>query len=97
MDHIDGAALANGHVHGIDDELGLHGIAHGPAYDPAGEGIQDDRKVQEACPCRDIGDVGNPEPVRLVSVEVSIHEVGSRAHPIVANRCSRAFAAADAL
>jgi hypothetical protein len=76
-------ALTDGHVHRIEHKLGLEVHSHRPAHDAPGEGVEDDRQVEESRPGRDIGDVCDPELVRLLGVEVPIDQVGRRPHALV--------------
>jgi hypothetical protein len=34
-----GVALGDGHIQGVQDQLGAKVVGHGPAHDPAREGI----------------------------------------------------------
>ena len=40
MNHGDGASLGQGHVHGIEHELRLQVVAHGPADNAAGQALR---------------------------------------------------------
>ncbi len=44
------ATPCDGHVEGVEDELGAQVAGHRPADDPAAEGVDDDRDVEEALP-----------------------------------------------
>ena len=97
MDDTPRLALPDRHVHRVDDELGLEVVSHRPSDDPAAEGVQDDRQIQESGPSRHIGDVRYPEHVRLMGIEVPVDQIAGRPQPFVADRGSRSPAAADAL
>ena len=45
-------------------EFDLHMISHGPADDLSAEEIHDGRQVQPTLRGRDVGDIGEPDPVR---------------------------------
>ena len=94
MDHADGASLRQGHVQSIKHELGFQSVAHRPADDPATVGIQHDGQVQEPGPGWDIGDVGHPELVGLIGVEVPVDQIAGRSHPFVPEGRAGGFAAA---
>ena len=96
MDHVDGAPLRQCHVQGIEHELGFKIMAHGPADDAPREGIQHNGQVQEPGPGRDIGDVGHPEPVWRIGVEIPVDQIASRPHPFVPEGRTGSFSAADA-
>jgi hypothetical protein len=59
-----GIALGDGHVEGVQDELGAQMVGHRPADDPPREGVQDHRQVQPALTGALLGDVGHPQLVR---------------------------------
>ena len=96
MDHVDGAPLRQCHVQGIEHELGFKIMAHGPADDAPREGIQHNGQVQEPGPGRDIGDVGHPEPVWRIGVEVPIDQIASGLNSFVPEGRAGGFAAANA-
>lgn len=53
-----------GLLQGIEDQAGPHGNGSPPAQDPPGVSVDDERDIDHAGPGRDVGVVGNPEPVR---------------------------------
>jgi hypothetical protein len=55
MDNRHRAALVQGHVQGIEDELGAQVCGHGPAHHAAAEGVDQHQQEQETRPGRDIG------------------------------------------
>ena len=72
-------------------------IRHGPAYDPTAEGIHDDGEEDKAGPRRNVGDIGNPETVKLGDIELPLDEVRSGARVGIAGGRSGAPAPVDAL
>jgi hypothetical protein len=48
----------------LEDEARLGGARHAPADDPPGIGVDDEGDIDEARPGGDIGEVGDPQPVR---------------------------------
>ena len=89
------AYAARSPFHLIEDELGLEIVAHDPTDDPATEGVDDDRQMQESYLGRDIGDVGEPEHVRAVRIEVAVDQIAGRTHPFILERDSCTFSPAD--
>src|SRR5271170_7409081 len=49
---------------------------HRPAHDPAAEGVEHDREIQESRPGRDVGDVSHPQAIRSGCDEVTIDQIG---------------------
>jgi len=72
-------------VEGGGDELGPHVRRDRPADDPAGEGVGDRGEVAGAAPRRQLGDVGDPEPVGPGGGEVAVDEVGEGCGILVAD------------
>jgi hypothetical protein len=83
MDHVAGPALLDGHVQGVQDEIGLQVGSHRPAHDAPGKRVEHDRRIQKAGPGRDVkpapgstgGDVGDPEHVGLLGEDVPVHQI----------------------
>lgn len=76
----DGAALGRaappeGHLDGVDDELGADVVGDGPPDDAAAERVEHDGQVHLALAGRVLGDVHHPQPVRSGRVEGPVHEV----------------------
>ena len=90
------SALLDGHVEGIEHELGAQVPGHRPAHDPAAEHVEDDGQVQESRQGRHVGDVSHPQPVRGVGVELALHQVRHRAGLGVAACGARPLAPAHA-
>ena len=59
-----GSAAVDGHLEGVDDELGAEVVGDRPADDPARVAVEHDRDVEPALPGAHVADVGDPEPVR---------------------------------
>lgn len=56
-------------------EVDLHVIAHRPADDLAAEEVDDGRQIQPTLSSRNVGDIGEPDPVRRCGGKVAIDEV----------------------
>ena len=67
--------LTDGHVEGVQDQLGAQVLSHRPAHNSPGEGVQDHRQVQPALTGVLLGDVGHPQPVWRWRQEVPFDEV----------------------
>ena len=94
MDHVSRPTLAEGHVQGVQNQLGSQMVGHRPADDPAAPDIHDDRQIEEARRGRDVGDVGDPQLVRAGGLEVAVHQIGRGSGLFVALRRDRAAAPA---
>ncbi len=66
--------------------------AGSPADDPPGVGVDDEGDIDEACPSRDIGKIGEPQTVRRGSVELSVHVIQRTGGRLVADRCPHRLA-----
>ena len=67
MDQLDvgaGAALAERHPQGVEDEVGAHVRGELPADDHPAVGVEHEREEDETFPAAQVGDVGDPELVR---------------------------------
>jgi hypothetical protein len=89
--------LADGHVEGVQDQLGAQVLSHRPAHNSPGEGVQDHRQVQPALVGALLGDVGHPQPVRPWRQEVPFDQVRRRCGGRVAACGAVPPAAVDAL
>ena len=110
VDHVARPALPDGHVHGVDDELRLEVVPHGPADDASRVRVEHDDQVQEAPPGRHVGDVVRraddppdrpltrltPELFGRVRRDVAADQIAGRAHPRIAERRAWSLASADA-
>src|SRR5271165_2121944 len=92
MDDAIGFATIDRHVERFQNEFGAQMIGHRPADDAPAVSVKHDREIQEACPGRDVGDVGNPELVGPLGGELPIDEIGRWPCIAIANRCRRRFA-----
>jgi hypothetical protein len=65
------------HLERVQDQLGAEMAGHRPADHGPAEGVHHDRQVEEAGPGRDVADVGHPESVRALGLEVALDEIRS--------------------
>ncbi len=72
-------ASPDGHLQGVDDELGTEVISDRPADDATREGIDHSRQVDLALCRRVLGDVAHPEGIGPVDGELAVDEVFARA------------------
>ena len=75
MDHVAGPPRRQRHVQGIEHQLFGQCRGHRPADNATAIRIEHDREIEKACPCRDVGDVGDPQPIRRCRREVALHQV----------------------
>ena len=61
----EGAALVQSLLQGIEHEVRPGRARYAPADDPAGKNVDDEGRIDEAAPGRDVGEVGDPQPVRV--------------------------------
>jgi hypothetical protein len=80
-----GTPVPDGHVEGVEDELGAEVVGHRPADHPTRVDIQDDGQIQPARPGRDVGDVSRPDTVGCGRSELAVDQVRSRRGPGVAS------------
>jgi hypothetical protein len=78
VNHAGGPTLGQGHVEGVEHQVGLEMGGHRPAYDPSAVDVEYDREIEEAGPRRDVGDVGDPELIRRGGREDAAHQIGGR-------------------
>ena len=62
--------------------VGVHARAGGPADDPAGEQVHDERRVAEPRPGRHVGEVDHPSAVRAGGGEVAAQQVAGDPVPL---------------
>jgi len=86
MDHPGGPPLRQRHVQCFEHQLGAQMSLHRPAHDPAAEGVQHYREIQEASPGRNVGDVSHPQPIRSGCDEVTLDQIGRRPRIAVTHR-----------
>jgi hypothetical protein len=94
MDHVPRPTLTEGHVQGIQNQLGSQMVCHRPADHLAAPDIHDDRQIEEARHGRNVGDVGDPQLVGAGGLEVAVHQIGRRPSLLVALRRDRTAAPA---
>ena len=70
MNDFFGAALSYRHVQRPEYQLGTKMSGHGPPDDPAAEHIEHDRQIQEPGPGWYVRDIGHPDSVRGIRVEL---------------------------
>ncbi len=68
--------LADGHVQGIQDQLGAEVVGHRSAHNSPGEGVQDHRQVQPPFAGALLGAFGHPQLIGLAA------ESGARPGPV---------------
>jgi hypothetical protein len=68
-------ARVQGLLQSVQNEVGLHRTADPPVYDVSREDINNEGDVDEALPGRDVGEVGDPQLVRTISLEVPVHAI----------------------
>ena len=72
------------HVERVDHELFAHVIRHRPTDNATAEDVEHDGEIQEAAPCRDVRDVGDPELIRSIGGEAAFDKIGSWSSVFVA-------------
>jgi hypothetical protein len=91
-----GVALSDGHVQGVQDQLGAEVVGHRPADDPAGERVQDHGEVQPALTGALLGDVSDPQAVGSWWTELARDQIRGRCRGRVAASEPVGSAAMDA-
>ena len=71
-------------------------VAMRPADDPAAPGVDDRGEVAGARAGRQLGDVGDPQPVGTLGAEVAVDEIGEGLGILVADRRAHEPPAVDA-
>ena len=71
-------ASFDGHGEGIDGELPVLPVTHGPAHDAARIEIEQHGQMEPTLTGRDEGDVTDPDPVGLIDGEAPFEQVGGR-------------------
>ena len=84
-------------LQGIEDEARFRAPRHPPADDAPGIGVDDEGDVDEARPGGDVGEVGDPEPVRRRNPELAVHPVERTGSRLVADRGSHGFSSNNPL
>ena len=91
-----GVALGDGHVQGVQDQLGAEMVGHRPADDPAGERVEDDGQVEPALVGALLGDVSDPQAVGSWWTELARDQIRGRCRGRVAASEPVPSAAVDA-
>jgi hypothetical protein len=86
VDDVLGTTLADRHLQRVKHQLGAQVVCHRPAHDLAAEGIEYDGEIQEPHARRNVGDIGNPQPVRAGCRKVAADQVGGWSCLFVASR-----------
>src|SRR3954463_2019583 len=79
---LDRAALVQGLLKRVEHEAGVRRPAHPPADDATSISIDHKGNIDEAGPGRDVGEIGDPEHVRLIH---------SAPHPVRGSGALRGF------
>ena len=90
------APSPDGHLEGVDDELGAHVIGDRPAHHAPGEGVEDHGQVGLAVLGRVLGDVHHPEAVGLGGIEGPLDQVVGRLGIEIPPRAASPAAPVDA-
>ena len=70
MDHLPGPSCRQRHVQGIEHQLFGECRGHRPADNATAIRIEHDREIEKAYPCRDVGDVSDPQPSGASAVKL---------------------------
>ncbi len=90
---MDGPSVQEGLLQCVEHEAGTGRPADPPAHDAAGLGIDDEGNVNEAGPGRDVGEVRDPQHVRLRRPELAVHVIQRARRGLVADRRAHRLAA----
>src|SRR6476646_8811529 len=90
---MDGPSIMQCLLQRVEHEAGVRGTRHPPAHDPAGIGVDHKGDVDKAGPGRDIGEVGEPEDIRLWRLELAVDVIQRAWRSLVADRGFDGFAA----
>jgi hypothetical protein len=75
MDHASGPPRRQRHVQGIEHQLFGECRGHRPADDTTAIRIEHDGEIEKAGPCRNVGDIGHPQPIRRLRREIAFDQV----------------------
>ena len=75
QERMPGPAVGQGHLQGLDAEVGVQGILHAPADDLSAEKIDDPGEVEQAFIGVDIRDIGGPFLVGSLGGEVAVESI----------------------
>ncbi len=92
MDDVAWPALTEGHVERVQDEAGAQVAGHRPIDNGPAEGVEHDGVIEEPRPGRDVGDIGNPQPVGCIRGELPLDQVRRRPGAAVASCCADTLA-----
>ena len=87
----------DGHTQSVGDQFGAHVVSDRPADDPAGERVEHGGAVHLALLGGVLGDVGDPEAVRLGHREVAFDQVRAGCGSRVADRTAAVSPPVEAL
>ena len=85
-----GPALSQRHVQRPEHQFGAKMMGHRPSHHPAAEHVEHDRQIHEPRPGRHVGDVGHPDSVRPIGLELAFDPVRDRTMARVHARSARA-------
>ena len=71
--------------------------SHRPSDDASAEGVQHDGEEQEARPRGHVGNIGDPQAVGPVHLEIPVDEVGGGTGVVIANRGAHPLAPVNTL
>ncbi len=75
-----GLSALQGLLERVDDELGTQVVLERPADNATRVAVDDDSEVEPALPTAQVGDVGDPEPVRRRWLEVALNQIVGDTH-----------------
>ena len=96
MDHVGGTALYQRHLKRFEYQLGTQIGLHRPTHDPAAENVEHHRQIEKARPGRNVGYIGNPQPIGRRCAEVALDQVRRRPRGAIAHRGNDPVAPAHA-
>ena len=81
---------------GIKHEVGPHRPADPPTDDTAGNDVDDEGDIDESLPGRDVGEIGNPQLIWPICLELPIDPIQRTRRLGIPHGCAYNFAAHDA-
>ena len=87
-----GPTASHSHRERVGDQLLAHMVGHAPANDPPRERVLDRGEVQPPLPRPQVGEVRDPQDVRLLRAELALDEVIGDANSLHPDGCSPALA-----
>ena len=82
-------ALHHGHLQHLNDALGALLVRHRPAQNPPAEHVENDSQVQEAAARRHVADIGDPQAIWCVGMEVPLDPIRCRRNLRISTRRAR--------